>query len=83
MSKCNFLLTFVLIGLMVGVSALCISKIDFSSVLNFSQLMFTKDFYVSYGIMFFAFDGLVAMPLMFTFLRNKKADKKVFRKSVV
>ncbi len=82
-SKCNFFLTFVLIGLMGVVSFLCISKIDFSSVLNFSRLLFTKDFYASYGVVFFSFDGLVAMPIMFSLLRSKKAAKKVFKRSVI
>lgn len=82
-SKINFILTFVLIGLMAAVSVLTGFKIDFGSVANVSNLLFTKDFYVSYGIMFFAYDGLVAMPLMFALLKNKKADKKVFKRSVI
>ncbi len=83
MSKINFILTFVLIGLMAAVSVLTGFKIDFGNVANISNLLFTKDFYVSYGIMFFAYDGLVAMPLMFALLKNKKADKKVFKRSVI
>ena len=82
-SKINFILTFVLIGLMAAVSVLTGFKIDFGNVANISNLLFTKDFYVSYGIMFFAYDGLVAMPLMFALLKNKKADKKVFKRSVI
>lgn len=82
-SKLNFMLTFVLITLMLVVGFLCFNRVDFNVVQNFSNLLATTNFYVSYGVVFFAYDGLVAMPIMFTLLKNKKAAKSVYKKTVI
>lgn len=82
LSKCNFILTLVLMVLMVVLSFLCFQHLDFSNLIINQQLM-SRFWYISYGVIFFAIDGLVAMPMMFMFLKHKNASKTVYKKSVI
>lgn len=81
-SRINFVLTIVEVGLMVTLAVLCFGKINFSGV-DYVNLSFSPVWYSSYGVIFFAIDGLVAMPMMFMFLKHKKASKSVYKKSVI
>ena len=82
LSKCNFILTLLLVVLMIALSFLCFSHLDFVNF-KINQQLVTQFWYSSYGVIFFAIDGLVAMPMMFLFLKHKKASKTVFKKSVI
>ncbi len=81
-SKLNFTLTILLVGLMVILAGMCFGQVNLNNV-QYNYQMITNFWYVSYGVIFFAVDGLVAMPMMFTFLKNKKASKKTYKWSVI
>ncbi len=81
-SRINFVLTIVEVGLVLALAFLCLNKINFTSI-DYSNLAFSPVWYSSYGVIFYAIDGLVAMPMMFMFLRHKKASKTVYMKSVI
>jgi len=81
-SRINFVLTIGEVGLVLALAFLCFSKINFLNV-SYISLAFSPFWYSSYGVIFFAIDGLVAMPMMFMFLKHKKASKNVYKKSVI
>jgi hypothetical protein len=81
-SKINFFLTFGEVALMITLAMLCFNKIQFNNI-NYLNLAFTPFWHASYGVIFFAIDGLVAMPMMFMFLKHKKVSKPVYKKSVI
>lgn len=81
-SKLNFTLTILLVGLMVILAGMCFGQVNLNNA-QYNYQMITNFWYVSYGVIFFAVDGLVAMPMMFTFLKNKKASKKTYKWSVI
>lgn len=82
MSKLNFVLTFSLVFLMVALSVLCIAKIQIIGV-NTSLLMPVKNWILPYGVIFFALDGLAAVPIMFTCLKKNKAKKVSYARSII
>jgi len=81
-SRINFVLTIVEVGLMIVLAILCFGKVNFYGV-DYVNLSFSPVWYSSYGVIFFAIDGLVAMPMMFMFLKHKKASKTVYKKAVI
>lgn len=81
-SKLNFGLTFCLMGLMVLLSYLCFQRLEVENLILIKQTV-SNYWYIAYGVIFFAIDGLVAMPMMFNFLKHKKASKAVYVKSVI
>lgn len=81
-SKLNFSLTVLLVGLMILLSGLCFNQINWSGIHHDIQTA-TNFWYISYGVIFFAIDGLVAMPMMFMFLKNNKVSKRTYKLSVI
>lgn len=82
LSKLNFVLTIFLITLMLVLSLLCFGRVDTKSF-EVGYQMISHYWYIAYGVILFSIDGLVAMPMMFMFLKHKKASKSVYKTSVV
>ncbi len=81
-SRFNFILTFLLMGLMIGLSFLCFNAINPESI-RIADRMITQHWYVAYGVILFSLDGLVAVPMMFKFLKKKNAVKTYYSRSIV
>jgi len=79
-SKFNLLLTIGEVGFICVIACYIFPYINMS---NFQNFLFKPNLLMSYGIIFYALNGLAAVPLVFSLLREKKASPKSFRKVIV
>ncbi len=70
-SKINFYLTIPLIILMILISFLFLTKIDFNNFYKLNRF-FSSSWFLPYGIFIFSFSGFAVLPDISDFLKNKK-----------
>jgi len=79
-SKFNLFLTIGEVGLTCAIAFYIFPHIQIS---NFQDFSITRNWLMSYGIIFYALNGIAAIPLVFDLLRKRKAKPASFKKVII
>jgi len=79
-SKFNLLLTIGEVGFICVIACYVFPYMNLGNLQNF---LFKSDWLMSYGVIFYALNGLAAVPLVFSLLREKKAKPVSFKKVII